>query len=373
MSGREPDEGDRRASPLELLFDLTFVVSFAQASDAGAHLLAVNDIGGAVAAFTFTAVAICWAWINFSWFASGFDTDDWLFRVTTMVQMAGVIVLALGVQPVFDSIHHGNPVNVRVIVAGYVVVRFAMLAQWIRVATQDAAHRPAAFVYATTITIAQVGWLALAAARPDDLAFVVAVVGLYAVEMGGPVIAKRSGGGTPWHPHHIAERYGLMLIIALGEGIVATIAAVNAAVQSVGWTSEAVLLVVAGTGLTLALWWDYFIVPFGTFLTHHRRRTWGVRVRPHPDLHVDRRRRDEPAPRGVRCRWPGDDRRARCRPRRCSADVRVQLVVLSACTRCSSGASTVFTACCSWGTPCYSYLPSSSRMAGFRSDGACSS
>jgi low temperature requirement protein LtrA len=274
MSGREPDEQHRRVNPLELLFDLTFVVSFAQASDAGADLVAEGNVFPAAWGFAFTAVAICWLWINFSWFASGFDTDDWLFRLTTMVQMAGVIVLALGVAPVFESIAHGEPVDTGVLVAGYVVVRTAMVGQWLRVARQDRTHRRAALTYATSIVIAQVGWVAVAVARPANAAIVAAVAVLYLIEMGGPVLAKRAEGGTPWHPHHIAERHGLMFIVTLGEAILATIAAVSAAVESVGWSAEAVLLVAAGTGLTLALWWDYFIVPFGTFLSRSRSRTW---------------------------------------------------------------------------------------------------
>ena len=274
MSGREPDERDRRVNPLELLFDLTFVVSFAQASDAGADLLAKGDVSAAAGGFTFTAVTICWLWINFSWFASGFDTDDWLFRLTTMVQMAGVIVLALGVAPVFESIAESESVDVGVLVAGYVVVRSAMVGQWLRVARQDRAHRRAALTYVTSIVVAQIGWVALAATGPSNTEFAAAIVGLYSIEMAGPVLAKRAEGGTPWHPHHIAERHGLMFIVTLGEAILATIAAVSAAVESVGWSAEAVLLVAAGTGLTLGLWWDYFIVPFGTFLSRGRSRTW---------------------------------------------------------------------------------------------------
>lgn len=274
MSGREPDEDNRHVNPLELLFDLTFVVSFAQASHAGARLLANGQVAAAAWGFAFIVVAICWLWINFSWFASGFDTDDWLFRLTTMVQMAGVIVFALGVAPVFASIADGEPVDVGVVVAGYVVVRTAMLGQWIRVAREDRTHRPAALTYSTSIAVAQVGWVLVAITGLASTGFVAAATVLLLIELGGPVVAKRARGGTPWHPHHIAERHGLMFIVTLGEAILATIAAVSAVVESIGWSDEAVLLVVAGTGLTLALWWDYFIVPFGTFLSRSRSRTW---------------------------------------------------------------------------------------------------
>jgi low temperature requirement protein LtrA len=96
MSGRDPDEQHRAATPLELLYDLTFVVAFGVASEQLAHLLAEGHYAAGLTAFVLAVFAICWAWINFSWFASAYDTDDWVFRLATMVQMVGVIILALG-------------------------------------------------------------------------------------------------------------------------------------------------------------------------------------------------------------------------------------------------------------------------------------
>lgn len=274
MAGRNPGETHRAATPLELLFDLTLVVAFAQAGNETAHLIAEGHVSSAILAFAFISFAVVWAWINFSWFASAFDTDDWFYRVTTMVQMVGVIVLALGIPAVFESIDHGDTIDNTVVVAGYVVMRVAMLAQWIRVAVQDPEHRRVALGYAVSLAVAQVGWVAaiflempLATAAP-----VLAV--LYGIELVGPILAERKGGGTPWHPHHIAERYGLLMIITLGEGILGTIAAVSVLVERVGWSSEAVLISVAGVGLTFGLWWNYFIVPSADVLGRFRSRSW---------------------------------------------------------------------------------------------------
>ena len=80
MSGRDPDERHRAATPLELLYDLTFVVAFGVASEQFAHLLAEGHFAAGLTAFGLAIFAICWAWINFSWFASAYDTDDWAFR-----------------------------------------------------------------------------------------------------------------------------------------------------------------------------------------------------------------------------------------------------------------------------------------------------
>jgi low temperature requirement protein LtrA len=66
----------------------------------------------------------------------------------------------------------------------------------------------------------------------------------------------------------------LLVIIALGEGILGTIAAVSALVESVGWSLEAVLIVIAGVGLTFGLWWSYFIIPSAPVLARWRERSW---------------------------------------------------------------------------------------------------
>jgi low temperature requirement protein LtrA len=274
MTGRDPGENHRSATPLELLFDLTFVVAFAQAADQMAHLIAEGHIAAAIAGFTFVMFAVCWAWINFSWFASAFDTDDWFFRVTTMVQMCGVLVLALGIPPVFQSVDEAAPLNNGVLVAGYIIMRIAMLAQWVRVAVQDPTHRRAALGYIVTIALAQVGWTALVIVAPPFEMLIVAFVVLYAIELTGPVLAEWGARSTPWHPHHIAERYGLLVIIALGEGILGTIAAVAALIDHIGWTVEVVLVVIAGMGLTFGVWWSYFVVPSGEVLARHRQRSW---------------------------------------------------------------------------------------------------
>ena len=76
MRGRDPRERGRAATPLELLFDLVFVAAFAQASEQAAHLVAGGHYASAALGFAFVAFAVCWAWVNFAWFASAFDTDD---------------------------------------------------------------------------------------------------------------------------------------------------------------------------------------------------------------------------------------------------------------------------------------------------------
>ena len=108
MTGRDPAESHRASTPLELLFDLTFVVAFSQISSQTAHALELGHISTALIGFAFTTFAVAWAWINYSWLASAYDNDDIFFRIATLVVMIGVLVVALGVPPVFRSLEEGE-------------------------------------------------------------------------------------------------------------------------------------------------------------------------------------------------------------------------------------------------------------------------
>ena len=205
------------------------------------------------------------------------DTDDWAFRVATIVQMVGVIVLALGLPQVFHSIDEGHTIDNAVTVAGYVVMRLSMIFLWLRAARQDQRRRRTCQTYAITIGVAQVGWVALLLAHTPIARFFAWAALLILIELAGPVIAERGRGRTPWHAHHIAERYALLTIITLGEGVLGTVASLSAVVQSQGWSLDAALVAVAGIGLTFGLWWIYFTVPAGEVLHVHRQRAfpWG--------------------------------------------------------------------------------------------------
>jgi low temperature requirement protein LtrA len=275
MSGRDPHEPHRVATPLELLFDLTFVIAFGVAASQLAHMLASGHVGAGLAGFSFATFAVSWAWINFSWFASAYDTDDWVYRLTTMLQMVGVLVLALGIPQVFASIAGGTHVDNRALVAGYVVMRVAMVIQWLRAARQDPDRKAACLTYVLTITVAQIGWVTIAVVNTSlGVTFALFAV-MIGIEVTGPLLAEKRMGGTPWHAHHIAERNGLLTIIALGEGVVGTVASLSAVVAEQGWSTDAVLVAVAGTGLTFGMWWVYFVVPAGHLLHAHRERSIG--------------------------------------------------------------------------------------------------
>jgi len=277
MGGRDPHEAHRVATPLELLFDLTFVMCFGLAAVQYGHALAEGHYAVALIGFGFASFAICWAWVNYSWFASAYDTDDWIFRVSTMVQMSGVLVLAIGLPRMFATLEHGEHLDNTIMVLGYVIMRLAMVFQWLRAARQDPSRRRICLTYAVAISTAQIGWIALSFSDLTLGATFAVIVILVLIEMTGPIIAERRGEGTPWHAHHIAERYGLFAIIALGEGVVGTVAALSAVIEAQGWTMNTALVCIAGTGLTFGMWWTYFILPSAQILHVRRDKAfvWG--------------------------------------------------------------------------------------------------
>jgi low temperature requirement protein LtrA len=289
MAGRDPHESGRAATPLELLFDLTFVIAFGAAADELAHFLAEDHVSEGIVAFAFTVFAVSWAWINFTWFASAYDTDDWIYRLTTMVQMLGVIILAIGVPDVFESMledghvdghvggHMGGHMDNQVLVLGYVVMRVPMVLQWFRASRQDPERAATCRVFIATLVVSQVAWVALALVETTISVFFLCALPILLVELAGPVVAEQVHGGTPWHAHHIAERYGLMVIITLGEGLIGGAATLSALVSTSGWTADVVVLGLAGVGVTFGLWWTYFVVPSGAILHAHRGRgfVWG--------------------------------------------------------------------------------------------------
>lgn len=275
MSGRDPLEAHRAATPLELLFDLVFVVAFSQVGTQMAHYLELGHTSTALMGWWFATFATAWAWINYAWLSSAYDTDDVFFRLATMVIMIGVLIVALGVPDAFHSIDEGVILDNTVVVAGYVIMRIATIALWLRVARDDPKRRRTALAYAGNISIAQVGWIALIfLSLPLGTTFFISLI-LVLFELAGPIYAELRFGRTPWHPHHIAERYGLLLIITLGEVILGTIIAISAVVDDQGWTWETALVAFGGVALAFGMWWMYFAIPWGAVLKAHPRRAWG--------------------------------------------------------------------------------------------------
>jgi len=270
MTARDTAEAHRASSPLELLFDLVFVVAIAQVAAQLAHSIAEGHALDTLGPYLMVFFAIWWAWMNFTWFASAYDTDDVPYRALVLLQMAGVLVLAAGVPAAFN----GDDGGFTAVTIGYLVMRVGLVSLWVRAGIQHPQGRATAFRYAGAVTFVQVLWvsrLALPGGGPWWVFVLIAIA-----DLSVPLWAERTGT-TAWHPHHIAERYGLFTIIVLGESVLASTVGVQGALDGGGLSVELVVIALSGLTVLFVLWWLYFAEPAGDGLVRRRNLSflWG--------------------------------------------------------------------------------------------------
>jgi low temperature requirement protein LtrA len=267
MAGRDVNEAHRSSTPLEALFDLTTVIAVAAAATRLHHGLVEGHPGEASLEFFQSFFSIWWPWMSYSWFASAYDTDDVPFRAATLVQMIGVLFIAVGITEAAGDGLAGT--------VGFFLMRAALVAQWWRASIEHPEGRATCRRYAIGIGLLQLLWLARVAAAPPSWLFPLFLL-LAAFELAIPVWAARAGD-TPWHAHHVTERYGLLTIILLGECMVAAANAMSGVLAVEGWSIDLMAVSVGIVGLILGLWWAYFLVPFAQVLHFRRERgfLWG--------------------------------------------------------------------------------------------------
>ncbi len=167
------------------------MVAVAQAAAGLHHGLVDGHVGDALLGYAMVFFAIWWAWMNFTWFASAYDTDDVPYRLAVFVQMAGVLVMAAGIPRAFDDR------DFAVMTLGYVVMRVALVALWLRAARSDPASAGTApALRARHHASCQVGWV-LAAAPARGAVRARASSCCAAAELAVPVWAER---GRPRRP-----------------------------------------------------------------------------------------------------------------------------------------------------------------------------
>jgi low temperature requirement protein LtrA len=258
MMPRSPDEPHRAATPLELLYDLVFVVAVALAAAQLHHGLAEGKFAETLVTYCLAFFGIWWLWMTFTWFASSYDNDDVPYRLLTFMQMIGALIVASGAEALFQRHDLTAPV------IGYVIVRISGVIQWLRAARSDPERRRTALRYAVGISLVQVAWVLLLL-LPSAL-FVPAFIVLAMVELLIPVWAE-AAGPTPWNEHHIRERYGLFTLLVLGESILSASVALQTAVESHGMNASLTGIIVGALLIVFALWWLYFY--------HRERRVMG--------------------------------------------------------------------------------------------------
>jgi low temperature requirement protein LtrA len=241
-AGREHErEAEHQVTPLELFFDLVFVFAFTQVTS----LLAGNPTWSGVLHGMLVLAALWWTWEAYAWLTSAMDVDEGGVRLTMLASMTAMLVVALAVPGAFgdDALLFG---------VAYLLVRLLHLVlSWIAV-HGDPDRRGALLRFMPT-AISGASLLVLAGFLEGNERIAVWIVAL-AIDYLGPIVIG-VGGGWRIAPEHFAERHGLIILIALGESIIAI--GIGA-----GFELTAGVIVAAALGIIVvsALWWLYFDV-----------------------------------------------------------------------------------------------------------------
>lgn len=252
MPPRNTTEHHRAATPLELLFDLVAVIAIAAAAAELHHAVAHAHFLDGLLKFGLAFFAIWWSWMNFTWFASAYDNDDVLFRLLTMLVMAGSLTMAAGIRPFFQD------GQLTLIVLGFVIMRIGMVLFWLRATLHHPQLKRTTLTYAGGILLVQLYWVGLLLQQPLPASWLFGLFGLGALfELAIPAIAERQGM-TPWHRHHMIERYGLLNIIVLGETLLASSMAISNLTAQHAPTLALLQIPLLAIVLLFCLWWLYF-------------------------------------------------------------------------------------------------------------------
>jgi low temperature requirement protein LtrA len=188
---------------------------------------------------------IGWAWAGFTFYATRFDTDDLVYRLLTLLGMFAVAGLASTVP---DALHGRQ----NSFVVAYVCVRAILLVLYVRVYRSLELARPVAGWFIFMFGLAVVDWL-ISLALPVPWKYVLWGVALF-FEHVAPIRAWRLLGAAPVDPRHIPERFGLLVIIVLGEGVIGVVLGT----AQVSWTVRSGAVAFAGFLTGAAIWWLYF-------------------------------------------------------------------------------------------------------------------
>ncbi len=233
---REPES---RVSTLELFFDLVFVFGFTQITGAITHDPTAEGLARGVLVFA----VLWWAWGAYAWLTNAVPTGESAPRVVVMAAMAAMLVTALAVPTAWDD---GGVA----FALGYLAVMALHTALFVLAGENPETTRRAIMRLAPTNLGA--GLLLLGAGLADGTTQTVLWVAAIAINYAGPYITGVAGFTI--HPGHFVERHGLIVLIALGESVVAIGAGGDDI--SVDWTLAGTALVVMA--LIAGLWWDYF-------------------------------------------------------------------------------------------------------------------
>jgi low temperature requirement protein LtrA len=250
LIARDIGEPHRAATALELFYDLIYVVAIASLAAELHHALSAwHHVGHAIVMYIVIFFCIWWPWNAYTWFASGYDTDDAQFRLSSFAQMIGVIIIAVGVKPAFAE----N--DFLVMMVGYVIMRVPYILMWLKVAHDDPESYPVAIRYALGVFLVQIAWTI-------SVLYIQSwyiIIGLIAFEILIPYLAENTvekEKNTKYHFGHIEERLGLLAIIVLGESMLAVVYAFESVVKH--FSADLFTLAVSSVVILFSMWWLYF-------------------------------------------------------------------------------------------------------------------
>jgi len=232
---------DATASRLELFFDLAYVLVAIELADTFYGDLTWRG----AATFAALFVALWLSWVGFTLYANRFDTDDVVLRLaklTATLGVAGCAAAASGATTSFST----------PFVVCFLLTRLVLLALHVRAWRHVEQARPTVAVYLGATAVSATLW-AVSLAVGGSARWVLWAVAV-AVDVAAPVVATWRGDRTPLHVEHLPERFGLFVILVLGEAV----GGAATGVHDAGWAGPSVAVGVAGFVLAAALWWNYF-------------------------------------------------------------------------------------------------------------------
>ena len=228
-------------TPLELFFDLVFVLALTQCT----ALMADEPTWTGVAKGLLVLGALWWAWVGYAWLTSAVNPEEGIVRIVIFAAMAGLLVAALCVPAAFGE-------SALLFAGAYAVVRFAQLFLLWLAGADDAALRRSVVTGLLGSTVVGVALIAAAAFADGPLQGALWALAIV-LDMAGPLLFGSEGWKL--QPSHFADRHGLIVIIALGESIVA----IGAGIEF-GITFGVVVAAVVGIAIAAMQWWLYFDV-----------------------------------------------------------------------------------------------------------------
>jgi low temperature requirement protein LtrA len=227
-------------SPIELFFDLVFVLAVTQCTALMAREPRWKGVGRGVLVLGL----LWWSWVGYAWLTSVLDPDEGAVRLVIFAAMAALLVTSLCVPDAFGDLGLAFAIS-------YGAVRVAHIALFVLGSRDDAGLRHSVVGLALS-TAAGVGVLIVGAQLHGDARAAVWLAALV-FDMAGPLVIDP--GGWRLVPGHFAERHGLIIIVALGESIVAIGVGAGAGVDG-----GVIVAAVLGMAVAAALWWAYFDV-----------------------------------------------------------------------------------------------------------------